>query len=66
MAGVILESTFLPGVDDVGNLGAGGIRSGRGGVLGVHFTVGNPSFGGVREDRLLSVSAIMVFISCLE
>lgn len=46
IAGVILKSTFLPG-DDTGDPGVGGIRSGRGGVLGVHFAADGPSFGEV-------------------
>lgn len=44
MTGVILASTFLPGDDDGGDPGVGGMRSGRGGVLGVHFVLGDPSF----------------------
>ena len=66
MAAVVLRSTFLLVDDDIGNPGTGAIRSGRGGVLGVHFTVNGPSFGGVREEAFLSVSAIMLFMSCLE
>lgn len=64
-AGVAFKSIFLLGDDDMGDTEVAGIRSGRGGVLGVHFTVDNPSFGEVWEDVLLSVSAIMLFISCL-
>lgn len=66
IAGVILKSTFIPGDDDNGNPGVGGIRSGRGGVLGVHFTICDSSLGGVWGDVFLSVSAIMLFISCLK
>ena len=47
IAGVILKSTFLPGGDGAGGPGVEGIRSGRGGVLGVHFAVDDPSFGEV-------------------
>lgn len=43
-----------------------GIRSDRGGVLGAHFATEDPSFGGVWGNAFLSVSAIMLFISCLE
>lgn len=46
IAGVILKSTFLS-VDDTGDPEVEGIRSDRGGVLGVHLAVNNPSFGGV-------------------
>jgi len=66
IASDILKSTFLPGDDDTGGPEVGGIRSGRGGVLGVHFAVNDPSFGGVWRDAFLSVSAIMLFMSCLE
>jgi hypothetical protein len=47
VTGVILTSPILLGDDDAGGAGVGGIRSGRGGVLGVHFAVDNPSFGEV-------------------
>jgi hypothetical protein len=66
MAGVILKFTFLPGDDGSADAGLEGIRSDRGGVLGVHFAVDSPSFGGCWENAFLSVSAIMLFISCLE
>ena len=64
--GVILTSTFLSGDNDGGDPVVGGIRSGRGGVLGVHFASGDPSFGGVLVNASLSVSAMMRFISCLK
>ena len=65
-AGVILTSTRLSGDNDCGDPAVGGICSGRGGVLGTHFAVGDPSFGGVWVNASLSVSAMMRFISCLE
>ena len=66
VAGVILKSTFLPGDDDSGGPGVGGIRSGRGDVFGVHFAIGDPSFGGVCGSAFFSVSAMILFISCLK
>ena len=47
IAGVILKSIFLPGDDNTGDPWVEGIRSGRGGVLGVHFATDVPSFGEV-------------------
>ena len=66
IAGVILKSTFLLGDNGTGGPGVEGIRSGRGGVLGVHFAVDDPSVGGVWGNAFLSVSAIILFISCLK
>ena len=66
VAGVILKSTFLPGDDDSGGPGVGGIRSGRGDVFGVHFAIGDPSFGGVCGSAFFSVSAMILFISYLK
>ena len=66
IVGVILKSIFLLGDGGNSDPGVGGIRSGRGGVLGFHFATGDPSFGEVWRYASLSVSAIMLFISCLQ
>ena len=63
---VTLKSAFFPGDEETGGSGVEGIRSGCGGVLGVHFPTGDPSFGGVWGNASLSVSAIMLFMSCLK
>ena len=64
--GDVLTSALLSGDNDGGDSVVGGIRSGRGGVLGVHFAIGDPSFGGAGASAPLSVSAMMRFISCLK
>jgi len=66
IADVTLKSAFFPGDEETGGSGVEGIRSGRGGVLGVHFPTGDPSFGGVWGNSFLSVSAIMLFMSYLK
>lgn len=66
MPGDVFTPTLLPGDNDGGDPVVGGIRSGRGAILGVHFATGDPSFGGVWANASLSVSAMMRFISCLK
>lgn len=66
MAGVILKSIFLPEDNGTGDPDVEGMRSDRGGVLGVHFAVDSPSNGVVWGNAFLSASAIMLFISRLK